>query len=281
MNAVIFGANGQLGRDLVRRFGALGEVRGYGRTEADVADNDSVRRAIGLSLPDVIINAAAYTDVERAEDEESAAYRVNAEGARVVAQEAAAIDAAVIHISTDFVFDGRASTPYGPGDPISPLSVYGRTKAEGEALAAAANPRHFIVRTAWLYGPGGNNFVEKIIAAAQSRPELAIVDDQIGSPTHTYDVAEAVAALCATEAYGIHHAVNRGICSRFDFARTFLAMAGIETPVRPNKTGDFATKAERPLYSALDPRRLEAAAGIVMRPWEDALRHYMERRNSP
>lgn len=278
--ALVVGAGGQLGRDLLYASARDARWRCVGLTEGelDITDRRAVRAAIAAHRPHVVINAAAYTNVERAEDEADAAQRVNAEAAGITAEEAARAGAAALYVSTDFVFDGTAAAPYEPDAPVRPLSVYGRTKAEGEARTRAANPRSFVVRTAWLYGPGGDNFVERILALAATRPDLRIVSDEIGSPTHTLDLAEAILALCAGDAWGTYHCVNAGACSRYTFAQAFLEMAGMTVSVAPCSAADFPAKAVRPRYSALSNARIEAATGRRMRPWREALAAYMARR---
>ncbi len=278
MRTLIAGSKGQLGKDLVARFAQDGEVFGFDLPELDIADAGAVRAVVRETRPDVIINAAAYTNVDAAEDDAANAYRVNERGAECVAQAAAEAGVVVVYYSTDYVFGGAQTRPYVPGDAIAPIGVYAKSKAAGEAATRAATPRHFIVRTAWLYGPGGNSFVEKVLAAAASRPELKVVSDEIGSPTHTFDLAEATRALVKTEAHGSYHAVNSGSCSRFEFAKLVLELGKSETPMSPCSSSDFATKAERPLYSVLSTASLEAACGHQFPTWEDGLRHYMTRR---
>ncbi|MBX3177286.1 MAG: dTDP-4-dehydrorhamnose reductase [Candidatus Hydrogenedentes bacterium] len=279
MRTLIFGCRGQLGRDLLRVFERAGEAQGHDLPELDIADEVALQPIVEQFGPDLLINAAAYTNVDGAEDDMAGAFLSNETGARNVAELAAHHNIPVVYFSTDYVFDGTKRTPYTPSDPLAPLGVYGKSKAAGEHATAVANPRHFILRTAWLYGPGGNNFVEKVLQAAASRPELKVVEDEVGSPTHTLDLAEATLALARTHAYGIYHAVNRGACSRYEFARAFLEMGGVHTPVRPCASAEYPSRAERPLYSVLDPSALEAASGYSMRPWREALAHYLERRN--
>ena len=278
MRTLIFGVRGQLGRELQKVFSGSGESLGYDLPELDIADGTAVHDAVKLTAPDVVINAAAYTDVEGAEDHIEAAFLANEAGARHTAEVAAYFNLPIVYISTDFVFDGTKNTPYLPEDSVSPLGVYARSKAAGEAATRKANPRHFIVRTAWLYGPGGNNFVEKMIRAAETRPQLDVVEDETGSPTHTLDLAEAVHALCETTAYGMYHAVNAGACSRYEFACEILRLAGLDTPITPCSAAQFPSKAARPAYSVLDTGALEKAAGYVPRPWKAALAHYLQRR---
>ena len=281
MRTLIFGSKGQLGRDLQQVFSRRGETIGYDLPELDVSNNALVRAVVTDFQPDAIINAAAYTQVDHAEDDREGAFRANEEGARVVAAAAAAQECPVVYYSTDYVFDGTATTPYEPDTPECPLGVYGASKAAGEAATRAETAgKHIILRTAWLYGPGGSNFVEKILSAAHARPELKVVDDEMGSPTHTLDLAWATEAALAEKAYGTHHAVNSGWCTRFAFAKAIIEMAGLDTRVTPCKSTEFETKAERPAYSVLSTRTLEEATGHKMRAWQDALRDYMERRST-
>jgi dTDP-4-dehydrorhamnose reductase len=278
MQVTIYGARGQLGRDLARRFKDVAEVSALGHRDVDITDRDAVRHSMEEPRPDLVINAAAYTDVEGAEDDRDAAFLVNETGARHVAEAAEKVDAPVVYISTDFVYCGTYADPIEPAEPLQARGVYAESKAAGESATRNANARHFVLRTAWLYGPGGNNFVEKIIAATDKVPELKIVEDEIGSPTHTFDVAEAVHAITTTEAYGTYHAVNNGSCTRFEFAKRFLEIAGIDIPVQPCKAADFPSKAPRPARAVLSPVSLETASGYTMRTWDKALMHYMERR---
>ena len=278
MRTLIFGAKGQLGRGLVTRFQREGETLGVDLPEVDITLADAVADVLHEFCAGLVINAAAYTDVEQAEDDVGAAFLVNETGAANVARAAAARSVPVVYYSTDYVFDGTKTTPYEPDDPPHPLGAYARSKAAGEAATRAANPRHFIVRTAWLYGPGGNHFVEKILRAAAARPSLEVVDDETGSPTYTVDLAEATAALCATEAYGVYHAVNAGACTRYQMAQAILRLAKSDVPVTACSSAAFPTKAPRPVYSVLSNRNLEAATGRVMRSWQAALEDYMHRR---
>jgi dTDP-4-dehydrorhamnose reductase len=253
-------------------------VTGYDLPDVSIARAGDVHACVARDRPDVVINAAAYTNVEGAEDHETDAFAINEGGARTVAEAARAAGVPIVHFSTDFVYDGRKSTPYEPSDAPNPLRVYGRSKLAGDDAVRAANPRHFILRTAWLYGPGGNNFVEKILAAAAKAPLLKVVSDEVGSPTHTWDLAEAARSIAQTQAYGLFHAVNAGSVSRDKFAATILEYAGIDVPVQPCTASEFPAKAARPAYSVLSTAALEAACGYRFRTWQDALRHSIERR---
>jgi len=279
MRTLIFGCNGQLGRELSARFRREGEVRGADLPEVDIGDAESVAAVFGRFPSDLVINAAAFTDVEGAEDHIEEAFRVNERGASNIAAAAARAGLPVVYYSTDYVFDGKKDSPYTPEDGVAPLSVYARSKAAGETATRAANPHSFVVRTAWLYGQGGNNFVEKILAAARKRPALKVVEDEVGSPTYAHDLAEATAALCRTDAYGTYHVVNAGSCSRFEFASAIVRLAGLDTPVTACMASEFPTKARRPPYSALSNAEFESVTGSIMRPWEEALEDYLKRRS--
>jgi dTDP-4-dehydrorhamnose reductase len=278
MRVLIFGNAGQLGRDLMKVFSADAHVTGYDLPEVSIAEPAAVHACIVRDRPDLVVNAAAYTNVEGAEDNAAEAFRVNEGGARIVAEATRAANLPLIHYSTDFVYDGRKKTPYETTDAPNPLSVYGKSKLAGDEAVRAANPRHFILRTAWLYGPGGNNFVEKILGAAKKNPSLKVVSDEIGSPTHTWDLAEASRSIGSTHAYGIHHAVNAGQTSRDRFAAKILEIAGLATAITPCLSGEFPSKAARPPYSVLSTASLERASGYRFRSWEDALEHYLSRR---
>lgn len=281
MRTLIFGANGQLGRDLMMAYKSAGEVYGYDLPDVDIANEDQVYAIAKTVAPELIINAAAWTDVDGAEDDLAGAFRVNESGARNVADVAQRYNIPVVYISTDYVFDGTSETPYLPEDPVSPAGVYARSKSAGETATRKANPLHFIVRTAWLYGPHGNNFPEKILQLAQSNDTLKVVEDEVGSPTHTRDLAEACYYLSRTKHYGTYHCVNSGQCSRFEFAKSILQCAEMNTRVAPCPGADYPGKAPRPAYSVLDSTSLETATGHTMRPWKEALMEYMQRREQP
>lgn len=277
-DVLILGAGGQLGRDLVAVFSRDARVTGVDVDVIDIADADAVTHALEKCGARLVINAAAYTNVEGAEDDREGAFLVNETGARNVARACEGRDVPLVHYSTDFVFGGSSDSPYEPDEPVSPRGVYAESKAAGDMAVAEECTKYFVVRTAWLYGVGGNNFVEKILAAAESRPSLSVVTDEVGSPTFTADLAEATAALVKTDAYGIYHCVNAGSCSRFEFARAILSAAGMTTAVEPCLAEAFPSKAPRPKYSVLSNAKLEAACGYRMPTWEDALARYIRRR---
>ena len=278
MRTIIFGSKGQLGRDLMQVFRKAGEVKGYDLPEVDIANELAVQPLVANFAPDLIVNAAAYTNVEQAEDDLENAFRVNEIGARNLSEIAAYRKIPVLYYSTDYVFNGTATRPYQPEDPTDALGVYGKSKLAGEVATRRSNPYHFILRTAWLYGPGGNNFVEKILQVAQNRPELKVVEDEVGSPTHTLDLAEASLALAKSGKYGVYHVVNRGQCSRYEFAKEILQLAAMNTAVTPCPATEYPTKAPRPAYSVLDTSTTEAITGAPMKTWQEALAQYMNRR---
>jgi dTDP-4-dehydrorhamnose reductase len=257
VRSIVTGAGGMLGQDVARLSGGVA----LPRAELDVTDRAAVSDAIGPD--DLVFNCAAWTDVDRAEAHEEDAVRINAEGARNVAEAAGA----VVYVSTDYVFDGRKGEPYLESDPASPLSAYGRSKLEGELATAEVNPRHFIVRSSWLFGTGGRNFVETMLRLG---PEVRVVDDQVGCPTFTGHLAEALVRLAATDDYGVHHMAASGSCSWFEFAREIFAQAGAETRVTPCATEDLPRPAPRPAYSVLESER-----GHRLPHWREGLEAYL------
>jgi dTDP-4-dehydrorhamnose reductase len=246
-----------LGRELVRATGG----EGLTRAELDVTDARAVSEALGSR--DLVINCAGWTDVDGAEAHPQEALRVNAQGAANVAQAAGT----VAYVSSDYVFDGRKRAPYLESDPTDPLSTYGRSKLEGERATAAANPRHFIVRSAWLFGLGGRNFVDTMLRLG---PELRVVDDQVGCPTFTVHLAEAMAELVRGDDFGVHHLAASGTCSWYEFAREIFALADREVELVPCTTAEFPRPAARPAWSVLGSER-----GHVLPPWRQGLQAYL------
>ena len=222
----------------------------------------------------VIVNAAAYTNVERAEDEPDLALLVNERGAVNLARAAHENGLGFVHVSTDFVSDGFKAGAYLEDDEPQPLSVYGETKLAGEDSVLAENPEALVVRTAWVFGPGGANFPVKILEAARARPELKVVTDEVGSPTYTIDLAAGIVGLVGKQASGIYHLAGSGSCSRFELAQEVLRIAGLDTPIAPVTSDAFPTKAARPLNSVLDCSKA-ASLGVTMPDWHDALERFM------
>lgn len=276
MKVLITGSGGMLGQD-VRRVGELvgHEMVALDRAALDVTDAAAVEAAFAEHRPDAVVNCVAWTDVDGAEADEAGALALNGDAARNVAAAAAQVGAAVVLPSTDYVFDGTADRPYVESDPTNPRSAYGRTKLAGERATAGANPRHFVVRTSWLFGVGGGNFVETMLALGAERDELRVVDDQVGSPTYTPHLADGLLRLAATADHGIHHMTGAGHCSWYEFARAIFERAGLDVTVTPVTTAEFPRPAPRPAYSVLGSERPRA---IQLPDWRDGLRSYLAER---
>src|SRR6478752_2976060 len=273
MKLLVTGAAGMLGRDVMLAAGNAGhDLVGYGRAELDVTNPEVLARKFDLERPDVVINCAAWTDVDGAEEAEEAAFAVNGKGAGNVAAAAADIEARVVHVSTDYVFDGAKGAPYVESDQPAPLSAYGRTKLAGEEATAAANPRHFVVRSSWLFGIGGSNFVETMLRLASTQNEVLVVRDQVGSPTYTWHLAYGIVRLIEGLEFGIHHMAAEGACSWYDFAREIFEQAKVECKVLSATTDMLGRPAPRPPYSALSSQR-EHAIGLPS--WQDGLAGYL------
>ena len=273
MRILITGANGQLGYELQQ------VLHDYQLTLLDVPQFDltkpGVEETIAAARPDVVIHAAAYTDVDGAEGEPVRAMAVNAEGTERVAKAAAAIGARLLYLSTDYVFDGRQGVPYRETDRPNPLNVYGRSKYEGEQRALAHCPNTLVIRTAWLYGAHGKNFVKTIMRLASEQPELRVVSDQRGSPTHAGDLASAIKQVLGTNLRGITHATGAGDCTWYEFAREIVSLMGAAVRVQPISTAESKRTAQRPLYAVLSNRVL-ADAGISQPHWKDALSRFVK-----
>jgi len=254
-----------------------GETRGLDLTDIDITSLDSVRRVLLTLKPKVIINSAAYTDVDGCEADIEQAMAVNGEGVGLLALTAREIGATLVQISTDYVFDGGKGSPYLEDDPVGPLSIYGESKLAGE-LNAATVPSHLIVRTQWLYGLHGKNFVETMLRLATEKSELAVVDDQIGSPTWTYDLALAIKALLQKGCRGTYHAANSGFCSWNEFAQAIFEEEGLKVTVSGMTTKELNRPANRPLYSTLDCGKLERDSGFRPQQWREALKKYLKLR---
>ncbi|SMG37406.1 dTDP-4-dehydrorhamnose reductase [Paenibacillus aquistagni] len=272
----VTGANGQLGRDVLHALKLRG-ITGIGltRTEMDIVDQAQVMHTLVPLKPDVIIHTAAYTQVDQAESERDLAYQVNAYGARNVACAAAAIDAKLIHISTDYVFDGRANKPYDEFTPVRPVNVYGASKHAGEELVMQCHRKTFLIRTSWVYGHHGHNFVKTMLRLAKSQSELKVVHDQIGCPTYTMDLAERLVDLLFTECYGVYHITNAGSCSWYEFACAIMEEKGLQVKVRSVPTSQFPRPARRPSYSVLEGMALRLQGFAPLRPWREALREML------
>ena len=279
MRVTVFGGSGLLGQALVQELKAE-QLTALSSQDADLRDRSRVQSAIRASRPDWIILAAAYTDVDGCESNRERAFAVNCEGAIHVAQAAREAGSQLMFLSTDYVFDGSKRSPYEAGDPRNPINVYGESKARAEERLLDILPEVCIVRTSWLFGPGGKCFPATILKLAASRPEIAVVDDQRGSPTLTHDLAARLAQLCRKPARGVVHATNSGNCTWYDFAKQIVQMSGLSAAVRRTTTAEFPRPARRPAYSVLSPASLHAY-GLQMPDWQDALRRYLAAARAP
>jgi dTDP-4-dehydrorhamnose reductase len=278
MKVLVAGAGGMLGRDVVLAAGNAGhEVVGFGHNELDVTDEAVAVAKLELERPDMVVNCAAWTDVDGAEEAEDAALAVNGAGAGNVAAAAAAVGAGVVYVSSDYVFDGAKGAPYVETDQTAPLSAYGRTKLAGEEATAAANQRHFVVRSSWLFGTGGPNFVETMLRLADTQNEVLVVRDQVGSPTYTWHLAYGIVRLIDGIEFGIHHMAAAGACSWYELAREIFEQANLECRVLSGTTEMLGRPAPRPPYSALASQRRHA---IELPPWRDGLAAYLAQRSS-
>ena len=276
MKVMVAGAAGMLGQDVVGAAQRRGhDVAGLAHHDLDITDPVSIDDALAELRPEAIIDCAAWSDVDGAEDDERGAMTINDTGAGLLAAAAARIGASILYPSSDYVFDGTKRTPYLEGDMPEPINAYGRSKLGGEVSVAAANPKHFIVRTSWLYGLGGGNFVETMLRIGREQPEVLVVSDQRGCPTSTADLAEGMIELIASDRHGIHHMVGGGDCTWFEFATEIFDQAHYETRVMSAMTEMMARKAPRPAYSILGHSREDA---ILLQPWQHALRRYLDDR---
>ncbi|MFZ0379995.1 MAG: dTDP-4-dehydrorhamnose reductase [Solirubrobacteraceae bacterium] len=276
MKLLITGAAGMLGQDVVAAAATAGhEVLARSRAELDITDAAAVRRALTDAEPDLVLNCAAWTDVDGAEDHVEAAQAVNGVGAGNVAEAAAECGAWIIQVSSDYVFSGRKRDPYLESDPTEPLSAYGKSKLAGElAVRDAASGRHTIVRSSWLFGTRGACFPATIMRLAAERDELTVVADQVGCPTFTADLAHALIGLCERPVAGILHVAGDGACSWYEFATAIVERAGLQCRVKPGRTGDLERPAPRPAFSVLDSERLAPR----LPHWRDGLWQYLASR---
>jgi len=276
MRVTIFGSSGLLGKALVSEWGE-DTVTGLNSRDADIRDEKRVLQVVRETKPDWVVLAAAYTDVDGCESNRELAFAVNRDGAVNVATATMEVGARLLFLSSDYVFDGKKTTPYEADDPRNPQSVYGQTKAEAEIRLLDLLPHCCIARTSWLFGVGGKCFPDTILKLAASRPTLDVVDDQRGSPTYVVDLARTIVQLCRKNAEGIVHVNNAGDCTWFEFAEEIIKESGLPTIVRPVSSEQMARPAPRPAYSVLSPARM-IAYGIAMPDWQDALRRYLKQR---
>ena len=286
MKIVVTGANGQLGRS-IRQLSVERRELDFIFTDIDsldIGNRDAVLAFAETHPVDFIVNCAAYTAVDKAEEEEEQCRRINTDAVAYLGEAAQHIGARILHVSTDYVFGGDSYMPYQENDPVSPTSVYGRTKLAGEKALLAVCPDAIIVRTAWLYSEYGHNFMKTMLRLGAERPEIRVVNDQIGSPTYAGDLAEAILSLLEKERQGeqnsgIYHYTNEGVCSWYDFAHSIIRIAGLPAKVIPIPTREYPTAAKRPAYSVLSKEKIKREYHWVIPHWEDSLRKCLANMN--
>lgn len=289
MKIIICGCKGQLGNELLdiihKGHSEIGDidtayktadVKGVDIDELDIGKQKMVMDYFEKSRPDIFINCAAYTNVDKCEDERELAFQVNALGARNLAQACHAYGVKLVQVSTDYVFSGEGDVPFCEYDMCAPKSVYGSSKLLGEYYTREFCNKYFIVRTAWLYGKVGHNFVKTILRIANEKKSIQVVNDQFGNPTNANDLAHHILKMVLTQEYGVYHCTNEGVCSWFDFASEIVRLAKIDCKVQHVSSEEYVTKAKRPAYSALENMMLKVTCGNEMREWKEALYSYLK-----
>lgn len=278
MKIVVTGCDGQLGKEIIKELNKenktlKNEIFALNREKLDICDIDKVNNCILSINPDIVINCAAFTKVDLCEDEVELAYKVNSIGPKNLAICCEKVNAKLVHISTDYVFDGNKNI-YREDDITNPQSVYGKSKLLGEQYVQSFCSKYFIIRTAWLYGDG-NNFVKTMLNLSESNNEINVVNDQIGTPTSTKDLAEVILKLIHTENYGLYHGTNKGSCSWYEFAKKIFEIKNIDIKVNPISSNEYSSKVKRPQYSVLDNFLLRTINLDDFREWEEALSEYL------
>jgi dTDP-4-dehydrorhamnose reductase len=276
MKVLVTGVNGQLGYELVKELNNKGytDILAVDKDEMDITNKDMVNNVIKNYHPDVIFHCAAWTAVDKAEDEKEACYNVNVNGTKYISEAAKEIDAKLIYISTDYVFDGTKEGLYEIDDEVNPKSVYGMTKYQGEELVRQNNLKHFIVRISWVFGVNGNNFIKTMLKLAETRNELTVVADQFGSPTYTVDLAKLLVVMSETEKYGTYHANNEGYCNWAEFAEYIFKVNNKKVNVKHISSEEYPQKAYRPRNSKLSKQSLDDNGFNRLPSWEDAVERY-------
>ena len=278
MRILVTGSNGQLGYDVVRLLESQGEeVLGTTMDDFDLTDEAGVKAFILNDKPDVVVHCAAYTLVDKAEDNRDLCYEVNVLGTKYMAEACKEIGAKMVYISTDYVFDGSKKGSYEINDEVSPVNYYGESKLQGERAVTETLENYFIVRVSWVFGENGTNFVKTMLRLAETRDEISVVSDQVGSPTYTKDLAVLIAEMIRTDKYGTYHATNEGTCSWHEFAEAIFDMSGLAVKVNGIPTSAYPTKAKRPMNSIMSKESLDQAGFKRLPDWTDALRRYLEK----
>ena len=276
MKVLIIGSEGMLGHDLVDILSEENEISTTTIDTLDITDIEKTIETVKNNNPDVVVHAAAFTDVDGSESKADLAYQVNVLGSRNVAVACRETDSALVYICTDYVFDGTKGTPYQEYDQTNPLSVYGKTKHLGEVYVRDLLSKFYIVRTSWLYGYHGPNFITTMLKLAETHDTISVVSDQIGSPTYTVDLAKAIAKLIKKPAYGIYHVTNSDHCSWYEYAQLIFEIAGKDIDLKPVTTEEFGSPAPRPKYSVLDNYNWKMEGFPKIRSYKDALKEYMQ-----
>jgi dTDP-4-dehydrorhamnose reductase len=275
MKILVTGAKGMLGADLCRELAEDHQVTGVDIQDIDLVGADAVGKLVSYH-PDIILHCAAMTNVDGCERDPAAAHAVNGQGTKNVALACRQLDIPMLYISTDFIFDGAKGEPYCEWDQPNPLGHYGRSKLEGEKSVRELLKKFYIVRTSWLYGKNGRNFISTILAKAEEAGSVKVVNDQVGSPTYARDLCRAIARLIASDKYGTYHLSNSGACSWYDLAQRAVEYSGIKAGVLPIASSDYLTPTKRPAYSVLRNFCWERTFGEIMRPWEEGLKEYLK-----
>ena len=275
MKILITGSNGMLGHDLIEVLKDNHELILTTSKTLDITDKNHVIEFIGENKPDIVINSAAYTNVDGCEENQETAYSINGDGVRNLAEGCSKIDCPLVHISTDYVFNGKNTTPWVEDDEIGPISVYGKSKLKGEEAILETLDKFFIIRTAWLYGINGSNFPKTMLELAKNHSEITVVYDEVGTPTYTPDLAKAISQLIETDYYGIYHITNSGSCSWCEFARYIFEIAGKDVKVIPVTASEFARPAPRPHYSVLENKKWIGNGFEPLRSYKDAIKEYI------
>lgn len=278
MRILVTGAAGQLGHDMCKALSMRGiKFQGMPSQLLDITDQAAVSKALAAYRPDGVINCAAYTKVDQAEDEPEECWAVNVDGARNLAVNCQKIGAKLLHLSTDYVFSGEGKKFYEPEDNTAPKSVYGKSKLAGELAVQSMLKEYFIVRTSWAFGNSNANFVKTMLRLAENRMELNVVDDQVGSPTCTADLALLLCDMIVTDKYGVYHATNEGVCSRAEFAKEIFRQVGKDIHINTIPTSQYPDRAARPLNSRMSKDKLEQMGFSRLPPWQDALARYLKK----
>ncbi len=277
MKVLVTGYNGQLGFDVIRELNSRSvECRGVDRDDFDITNRDETVGYICDYKPDTVVHCAAYTAVDRAEDDEENCRRVNVDGTKNIAIACEKIGAKMLYVSTDYVYGGAGDAPFEPSDMTDPKNVYGRTKLDGEKAVMKHLKKYFIVRTSWVFGINGSNFVKTMLRLGSERDELNVVCDQVGSPTYTPDLARLICDLIATERYGIYHGTNENYCSWAEFASEIMKLGGKNTRINPVRSEEYPVKAERPHNSRLSKKCLDDAEIKRLPTWQNALKRFIK-----